>query len=182
MRLNLLLILLLPIPVLLAGATDARGDGDWRPSHVGARYGYSVTNDEHTFDQAELFALWPLLGRPGDREAIFNLGLEGFAGVVWSHEESAFIGGAGPVFRVWPARVVALEGGFRVAYLSEYHFVEYPYTDFGGPIQFVSHGGLVVRPASRLEISARFQHMSNGEIYEENSGLNMLMVGLGWRF
>jgi hypothetical protein len=182
MRSTLLLILLLPILGLFATATGARGDDGWRPSHLGARYGYSVTNDEHTFDQVELFAHWPLLGWQGERWTVFTLGLEGFAGVLWSHEESAFIGGAGPVFRIWPVRLVALEGGFRVAYLSEYHFVEYPYTDFGGPIQFVSHGGLVVQPASRLEISARFQHMSNGEIYEGNSGLNMLMVGLGWRF
>ncbi len=52
----------------------------------------------------------------------------------------------------------------------------------GGPINFTSHIGLNLNFARHFSIGYRLQHMSNGVIYDENPGLNLHMIEIGYRF
>lgn len=80
---------------------------------------------------------------------------------------------------VWRAgRVVEIEAGFRPAWLADHRFGE---DDFGGGIQFISHGGIALHFAP-VVISYRYQHLSNAGIYSENDGLDLHLFGVGARF
>jgi hypothetical protein len=70
---------------------------------------------------------------------------------------------------------VTLDGGFRPGWLGESRFGE---DDFGGSLQFWSHAGLTVQ-LGRLSLGYRFQHISNADIYDENDGIDLHMVGVG---
>lgn len=71
-----------------------------------------------------------------------------------------------------------VEAGCRPIWISEY---EYGQEDFGGPIQFISHVGTSFIIGNWV-VSYRFLHMSNADLYHENGGVDLHMVGLGRRF
>jgi hypothetical protein len=85
--------------------------------------------------------------------------------------------GADMVIGLWNGNT-EVEIGFRPTWMTEQ---EYGEDDFGGGLQFTSHVGLTVgwQP---VVINYRFQHTSNGGIYDTNPGFNLHMVGIGYRF
>lgn len=72
-----------------------------------------------------------------------------------------------------------LRAGSAVTLLSEDEFGD---QDFGGPVQFTHHISLYYWFLENLSAVARVQHMSNGGIYDENPGLDMIMLALVYRF
>ena len=85
--------------------------------------------------------------------------------------------GADLVLGLWDG-CMELEIGFRPTWMFEH---EYGDDDFGGAMQFTSHAGLSIN-WQPMVISYRYQHTSNASIYDLNPGLNLHMVGLGYRF
>ena len=72
-----------------------------------------------------------------------------------------------------------LRAGSALTLLSEDEFGD---EDFGGPLQFTHHISLHYWFLQNLSAVARVQHMSNGGIYDENPGLNMIMLALVYLF
>ena len=85
--------------------------------------------------------------------------------------------GADLVLGLWDG-YMEFEIGFRPTWMLDH---EYGDDDFGGGLQFTSHVGLAINRQSMV-FSYRYQHMSNANIYDLNPGLNLHMVGLGYRF
>ena len=71
-----------------------------------------------------------------------------------------------------------IEAGFRPAWLIDHIYGD---DDFGGDLQFVSHGGIGLH-AGHFVLSYRFQHLSNASIYNTNDGLDLHLFGVGARF
>ncbi len=71
-----------------------------------------------------------------------------------------------------------IDAGTRPTLLSRYEFED---DRFGGVLQFTSHIGTAVVVKNAV-LSYRLQHTSNANIYKDNTGLDLHMVGLGLRF
>ena len=70
------------------------------------------------------------------------------------------------------------EAGFRPTYML---VKQYGADDFGGGIQFTSHVG-VAATQNNIVLNYRFQHTSNAGLCDVNPGLNLHMLGVGYRF
>lgn len=70
------------------------------------------------------------------------------------------------------------EAGFRPTWMLDYEFGD---DDYGGGMQFTSHVG-VAAIHNDFVLNYRFQHTSNSGIYDSNPGLNLHLIGLGYRF
>jgi hypothetical protein len=148
---------------------------------VGGRFGFAGESRTSTFDQAECFSDWAL---PCDWEFAENWHthwrVDATAGWLGGHGEDAFVGSVGPTlvlnYDKWP---VSLEGGVSPTYISRYEFGP---SDLGSLLQFSSHGQLNWDIGEHIQISYRFQHMSNAGISSHNPGLNFHMFGIAYRF
>jgi hypothetical protein len=85
--------------------------------------------------------------------------------------------GADLVLGLWND-TMEFEIGFRPTWMPDH---EYGKDDYGGWLQFTSHVGLAIN-LQPVVFNYRFQHTSNGRMYDANPGLNLHMVGLGYRF
>lgn len=85
--------------------------------------------------------------------------------------------GADLVLGMWDD-AMELEIGFRPTWMLDQ---EYGKDDYGGWLQFTSHVGLAIN-WQPMVLNYRFQHTSNGSMYDANPGLNLHMVGMGYRF
>ena len=74
--------------------------------------------------------------------------------------------------------LVECEIGFRPTWMIDH---EYGKDDFGGGLQFTSLAGVAAH-WQKAVLNFRFQHTSNAGLYDENPGLNLMLVGLGYRF
>ncbi len=54
--------------------------------------------------------------------------------------------------------------------------------DFGGPVFFRFHAGLMYHPVEYVSIGYRYYHMSNGHIYGSNSSLNLHQAEISFHF
>lgn len=81
------------------------------------------------------------------------------------------------VFNGWNDRL-ELEAGFRPTWMFDH---EYGDDNFGGGMQFTSHAGLAFNWRQSV-LNSRLQHTSNAGIDHENPGINLHIVGLGYRF
>jgi hypothetical protein len=85
--------------------------------------------------------------------------------------------GADLVLGLWNGGI-EFEVGFRPTWLFD---PTYGDDDFGGGLQFTSHVGLAFN-WRQIVLNYRLQHTSNAGVYDNNPGLNLQMVGLGYRF
>ena len=74
---------------------------------------------------------------------------------------------------------VELRAGSALTLISDHQYGD---EDLGGPVQFIHHISLHYWFLENLSAMARVQHMSNADIYSENPGLDMIMLGLIYRF
>ena len=177
MRFTLLLAIfcVLTVPVTtLAETTPAM--------EIGLRGGFdsnSSNADEH-YDAVELYFF---RGLPWGARLIGNTTLStrfdlGATYLEGGDDEGAMLAaGVDLVLGFWDDSL-ELEAGFRPTWMFDH---EYGEDDFGGGMQFSSHAGLTVN-WHRAALSYRYQHTSNAGIYDENPGLDLHMVGLGYRF
>lgn len=109
-----------------------------------------------------------------------QLRFEGGIGRMESRSEDIWRLSAGPVAQLRPSGAGwMLEGGWRPTLLSERRFGE---VDLGGKVQFDSHVGLRFDLGPSLSLGYRIHHISNGDLYEHNPGINLQSLELGGRF
>jgi len=170
--------------VLLAGVwfiTLGTRAQDLRLELTGGRWGFSTETRGSSFEQAEGYAGVSL---PWDCDFAdnwwFHWRADVTAGWLGSHGENAFVGSLGPTLVMhhlnWP---VSLEGGLSPTYVSRYRFDP---TNLGSNLQFTSHAQLNWDIGEHLQLSYRFQHMSDGGLFHPNPGLNLHMFGIAFRF
>lgn len=149
---------------------------------IGARGGADVSkhNLDENYETAEIYLLKQLpwgttLGEQSALASRFDLAATYLEAA--DDEGAMMSAGVDLVLALWGGRV-ELEVGFRPTWMFDH---EYGDDDFGGGMQFTSHVGLAVNWHQAV-INYRVQHTSNAGIYKHNAGLNLHMVGLGFRF
>jgi len=106
--------------------------------------------------------------------------LEGAVGRMESQDDAIWRLSVGPVVSLRPAGAGwMLDAGFRPTLLSDRRFGE---VDLGGRVQFDSHLGVSFDLGSTLHLGYRIHHISNGDLYEHNPGINMQSLEFGGRF
>jgi lipid A 3-O-deacylase len=148
---------------------------------TGARFGFFPTGAGRDFHQAEGFVRWDLpwnwdLGSRWRLQSRMEtsagwLGESGFNAALFSFGPALVLGWQG-----WP---VSLDCGLSPTVLTRW---EFPTKDLGSAFQFASHGGINFDLSSKLRLSYRFQHMSNGSLVRHNPGLNLNVLGLSYLF
>jgi hypothetical protein len=148
---------------------------------LGLRGGISDHRNDEDFRQYEAFAIWNLAWA-------WNLGpdwslatyLEANAGLLNGGGDAGFVGSIGPgLYFSGLKDNVRIYLGVNPTIISEH---EYGEEDLGGPFQFTSHIGIGVRFTRHIAIGYRWQHMSNLVFYDENPGLNLHMIEVGYSF
>ena len=151
----------------------------WRS--LGLRGGVDDGRNDEDFKQYEGFTTWKLPWfRQWDSGWTIGTYLETNAGVLIGGGTSAFVGSIGPcIYIKGLADIIEISMGIKPTIISKHKFGD---ENLGGPIEFTSHVGLNFIFADHYHIGYRLQHMSNGILYEQNPGLNMHMIEVGYRF
>jgi hypothetical protein len=171
--LTILCLLWLPSQVIAVSTGDMQ---------IGLRGGNenSKSNLEEDYHAAELYLLkvlpWTLsFAEQAVLSSRFDLGATYLAG---TDEKSGMLAaGADLVLGLWDGGV-EFELGLRPTWLFDHTYGD---DNFGGGMQFTSHAGLAIN-WQKMALSYRIQHISNAGIYDNNPGLNLHMIGLGYRF
>ncbi len=71
-----------------------------------------------------------------------------------------------------------MEVGWRPTLMFDHEFGD---DDLGGPVQFSTHVGTTIYLGDAA-INYRYQHISNADLYDENPGMDIHMLGVGIRF
>ena len=149
---------------------------------IGARGGIEFNNGslEEDYDAAELYFLktLPWGTNLGDQTTLFTRFDMGVTYLGTDAKDSAMVAIGGDVVLGFWDGIMEFEIGFRPTWMFEH---EYDDDDFGGGMQFTSHAGLAFI-WDPVVLNYRVQHTSNAGIYDENPGINMHMIGLGYRF
>jgi hypothetical protein len=167
--------------VLIGFATQPLSGNEivWRS--IGLRAGVDDNRNDEDFKQYESFATWSL---PWNWHSFSNwtIGtyLEANAGMLRGGGDSAFVGSIGPgIYFTGCKEIIDISVGINPTIISKHKFGD---ENLGGPVQFTSHIGLNLNFTRHFTIGYRLQHMSNGVLYENNPGLNMHMIEMGYRF
>ncbi len=157
----------LPGPAGRAAAADA----NWGIDSVGV-YGGAEPEGDEEYSQVEalLNVSTPFAWGPDDGFQLATQ-IQVGGGAVWTDDDTAFVGGAGPRFVLrYGSLPLWLEIGSRAGIITENRWGG---DDLGGGFQFTSHAAIGVE-LSRVRIGLRMQHTSNAGIYDENDGYNIL--------
>jgi hypothetical protein len=176
------LCLLLAALALIAGRDTVRAAELPYQYEFGYRYGYDDGEPRAEMEQQEIFVhrALPWAWRAPGESTLGTLAV-GSAGALYDPGDStAFIGQLG-FGLVWlgASQRLSADAGLTVNYISKHRFDE---LDLGGPIEFTSHIGARLDLVRNLGVTYRFQHQSNGILYDRNPGLNMHMFGISRRF
>lgn len=166
---------------VLATALSASQAEEFRFESAGARGGFSASDVDHEFHQAEAFGNW-FLPWGLDFGAGWQLKTRADLSVGWlgNRDGDAVVGTLGPSVIVKHERFpLSLEGGSSPTLISRHEFGS---ENFGIPFQFTSHVDLNVDLVQHLRLSYRFQHMSNAGLGDHNPGLNMHLFGVSYLF
>lgn len=102
------------------------------------------------------------------------------AGWLGGRGEDGVVGRLGPMLSLGHARVpVELLSGVSPTILSRQKFGN---RDFGAPLQFASHAGLLAKLGRRVTVGYRFQHTSNASLHRHNPGLNLHVFTIDYHF
>lgn len=156
------------------------GRSSWE---AGLRAGSSFNNEDESFNQYDLFISYglPWSWRWGQAIQV-DTNLTTAVGVLDGGGERGIVGSLGFEFVFSGAGgsfPLELRAGSALTLISEH---EYGDEDLGGPVQFTHHISLYYWFLENLSVLARVQHMSNAGIYDENPGVDMLMLALVYRF
>jgi lipid A 3-O-deacylase len=150
---------------------------------VGARGAVSGTVNGHTFEQYDLDLR---LSLPWEWQLPLGLMLVPQIDTAGSYQRSlgdsgfALFGGAVLALskEIIPGLSLFAEIGTGPTLLTRHKF---GYQDLGGPVQFTSHFSAGFQTGN-LVLAARYQHMSNADLYTPNPGVDLRMVQLEYRF
>jgi hypothetical protein len=150
---------------------------------AGLRAGWSFNDDDEAFNQYDMHLAYGLPWSWQWGQAIqVDTNLTTSVGVLSGGDDAGLVGQLGFEFvfssarQKWPFEIRA---GSALTLISEDRYGD---EDLGGPVQFTHHIGLYYWFLENLSVMARVQHMSNAGIYDQNPGLDMVMLGLDWRF
>ncbi len=160
----------------LTGTAVAAESPNWE---LGLRGGMEATGTLEQYDAGEIYLLrtlpWHNELAGGVLTARFDLGL----GYLESdHDGGCWLAGGADLVYSLAGGLIDLEAGFRPTWLMDHI---YGSDDFGGDLQFTSHGGIALY-LDPVAISYRYQHISNASIYKDNDGLDLHLFGIGARF
>lgn len=152
--------------------------GTWNT--VGFRSGASDTRNDETFIQNEAYVT---LSLPWKWKTSADWIVGSFVGInagVLSCKGDSFVGSIGPgVYIQSPDESVSLSAGIYPTYIGQSSFGK---EDLGGNFQFTSAAGIDFHLYRRWSVGYRFQHISNGGLYDQNPGINNHMIEVGCRF
>jgi hypothetical protein len=156
------------------------GRSSWE---AGLRAGSSFSDDEESFNQYDLFASYGLpWSWQWGRAIQVDTNLTTSVGVIDGGGQSGWVGSLGFEFVFSGAsgnHPLELRAGSALTLISDH---EYGDEDLGGPMQFTHHISLYYWFLKNLSVLACVQHMSNAGIYDENPGVNMIMLAMVYRF
>jgi hypothetical protein len=172
-RNGLLAFLLVP-----AGRSMAEG---MRWESVGYRFGFSATSVNDAFWQNEASVSWDL---PWCLEFAskchLQTGLDVSAGLLSRSGDYGFVGTGGPTFVIGREHCpLSLDLGISPTLLSHQEFGD---KNFGTIFQLTSHAGVSWDFGAHFTAGYRFQHMSNAGLSSNNSGLNLHVLSIRYRF
>ena len=148
---------------------------------LGLRGGISDHRNDEDFQQYEVFGKWnlPWAWALGSDWTLVTY-LDANAGLLSGGGDTGFVGSIGPgLYFNGLEDKIRIYLGVNPTVISEH---EYGEEDLGGPFQFTSHIGIDFRFSRHFAIGYRLQHMSNLVFYEENPGLNLHMIEVGYKF
>lgn len=171
---------LLPLVTCLSGLFPAAtlGAEPYELTEIGLRV--VVEKDSNSFE-AELFDLYagyttPWNWRLGERWHL-DTHLDISAGILNSEGQQALMISAGPTWILGqPRSRYFFRAGVHPSLVSRHRFGN---DDIGGAFQVSSHIGVGLRIGKRWQLGYRFQHTSNGDLYDSNPGLDIHMLALG---
>lgn len=150
---------------------------------AGLRAGSSINEEDESFNQYDMVVQY---GLPwswvwGDALQV-DTNAAASIGVLEGGDDAGLVGSLGFEFVFSRARgqcPFEIRAGSALTLISEHQYGD---EDLGGPVQFTHHISLYYWLLENLSVMARVQHMSNAGIYDENPGLDMIMLGLICRF
>jgi hypothetical protein len=147
---------------------------------LGIRVGISNPREEFDFESFEVFGNYGLpWGWRTPFEWILGTGINGSVGVLIQEGDTALLATLGPVTSFSsPGSRVTLDIGVGFALISEEKVGDH---SFGGPFQFIAHGGVSYRLPWNLALGYQFFHISDGGIFGGN-GLNRHLLEISYRF
>lgn len=145
---------------------------------IGTRLGTSASDKAESFNQYELFVRAPLPWQWNHSGWNIGTHLNAAAGVLEAGSAtSAFYFSAGPsvsASRSW----FFSEMGVSPTVIEKHVLGQ---VNLGGEFQFTSYAAVGVR-VSGFSVAYRIQHMSNADIYNNNPGVDLHVLELGYRF
>jgi hypothetical protein len=175
----ILLILVASSVSLIAGEAWA-GRGSLE---AGLRAGATFNDEDESFNQYDMGVRYGLPWSWVWGEALqVDTNVATSIGVLEGGGDAGLVGSLGFEFVFGSARgkcPFEIRAGSALTLISE---DQYGDEDLGGPVQFTHHISLHYWFLENLSVVARVQHMSNAGIYDENPGLDMIMLGLIGRF
>jgi lipid A 3-O-deacylase len=165
-------------PLLAAEAWAGRSSLE-----AGLRAGASFNEEDESFNQYDMFVRYGLPWSWVWGEALqVDTNVAASMGVLEGGDDAGIVGTLGFEFVFGSARgkcPFEVRAGSALTLISE---DQYGDEDLGGPVQFTHHISLHYWFLENLSAVARVQHMSNAGLYDENPGLDMIMIGLLCRF
>ena len=178
MLIRVMSALLIGFCLQLPGLSRAAETTPWE---VGLRVGYTFDSPYRSVEEYDLFVRRNIPSMAWDVTDGIRVGFRGEASVGALHDwnNTSFIGSLGPALYIDLGEHFKLHGGTRVTILGDQNL---GHNDFGGIIQFTSHGGISYAITPTAFIGYQYQHMSNGSLYVFNPGLNLNSLEVGIRF
>lgn len=147
---------------------------------LGVRGGTDASSLHESYTGAEVYYMYTLPWQKviGSGMRIYTRLDAGLGYLEGDSETGGWIAVGGDVVLSVMEGRLEFEAGLRPTLLFEHEFGR---DDFGGPVQFMSHAGATVN-FDNFSLSYRYSHISNADIYDENSGIDLHLVGMGVRF
>ena len=169
-------ILVIAFAWLLTPVAQSRA-GDTGFIKFGAMSAAETVDSQERYEQFELFITYGLpLSKEWEHWSFFT-DIDTTAGMISDRDQQSAIGSIGPRlgFKRHP---LVFDIGTRFTLVSD---SELGGKILDGPVHFSSHFRIGLR-ISDIEIGCRIQHMSNAGFYDNNPGLDLLVVDVGYYF
>lgn len=177
---TMMLVILVVFGSCLPSGSAWAGRSSWE---AGLRVGQSFNGGDEDFNQYDVSATYGLPWSWQWGAAVqVDTNLAAAAGILDGGGDTGVVGSVGFEFVFSRARgkcPLELRAGSALTLISAHKYGD---EDLGGPVQFTHHISLHYWFLENLSALARVQHMSNAEIYSKNPGLDMMMLGLIYRF
>jgi hypothetical protein len=177
---RMMLVILAFVGACLCTDNVRAGRSSWE---AGLRAGQSFNGGDEDFNQYDVVVNYglPWSWQWGPAVQV-DTNLTTTAGILDGGGDTGVAGSLGFEFVFGSARgkcPFELRAGSAFTLISDHKYGD---EDLGGPVQFTHHISLHYWFMENLSALARVQHMSNAGLYSKNPGLDMIMLGLLYRY